>query len=256
MNLLTILGFFSLLMQPLLPNSNVSVHPRTEEGPVYIEGTIDDATLSARPEAVPIEAPSISADFTEINYKIAELDLPLIQKDYYQGKYENGAAGAKELNNIQTLEPGDRISIIGNGFITLNPKQGYVQPQNGYYYGSGLCWSVSAFGGAMDEANKVFRAEYGIDLFTFGYGGRYGHSHTYQTYNPSNHGYGYSIIKVSSGKGQVDYTFSINPQIKNIAGLEDAKFRIELQSTDKHPTAYKGQSIKGVVYSNINSLEK
>ncbi|MBD3280622.1 hypothetical protein GF389_03805 [Candidatus Dojkabacteria bacterium] len=253
MNLLAAIGFLTLIFQPLFPAFLAKTPDLTEEGPVYLEGSIDDATLEARPETIPLETPSISADYTDIANEIAAIDLPLIEKDYYWGKYENAEAGVNELNAIDTLEPGDKISIIGNGYITLNPSRGYIQPQAGYYYGSGLCWSVSALGGAMDEANKTFKEKYGTDLFVFegNYGSRYGHSHTYPTYGPSNNGYGYSIIKVSSGKGQVDYTFTLNPQIENIKGLENAKFRIELEATEKHPTAFKGQSIKATVYSNI-----
>ncbi|MBN1331357.1 hypothetical protein JW978_00530 [Candidatus Dojkabacteria bacterium] len=256
MNLLAAFGFLSLIIQPLLPINLGGVPVRTEEGPVYVEGEIDDATLDARPPEVPIELPSISADFTEITHVIAELDLPLLQQDFYWGKYENGKAGADELNDMPILKPGDRISVIADGYVTLNPKRGYVQSQAGYYYGSGLCWSISTLGGTMDEANKVFKAKYGIDLFVFNYGDRYGHSHYYQTYLNSNHGYGYTVIKVSSGKGQVDYTFTINPKIKTIEGLENAEFRIQIQATDKHKTAYKGQALKGIVYTNIDSLSQ
>jgi hypothetical protein len=172
--------------------------------------------------------------------------LPLKKEDYYWGKFENGSAGAKELNKIGTLIPGDRVEVIGDGYITLNKSAGYVQPR-GHYYASGLCWSISAMGGMMDQVNKQFRVEYGMDLFIFKPGDRYGHSVNYSTYKPSNNGWGYTVSKIMDGVGQPDYKFQINPDVKNLPGFSDLELNMQLGSSSNTKGAYKGQ----MIYANL-----
>ncbi|KXK26015.1 MAG: hypothetical protein TR69_WS6001001308 [candidate division WS6 bacterium OLB20] len=190
-----------------------------------------------------------AADDKDLILKFAEVNLPLYKQDYYWGKYLNGAAGAKELNKMPVLRPGDRISVIRDGYLTLSPKSGYVRPTNGYYYGSGLCWSTSALGQMMDYANTEFRKKFGIDLFVFSGRDRAPHGTWYKSYEHSNRGYGYTVIKISSGGGQ-DYSFTVNPAISSLPNMNDFKLKIVMTYRTDFPGAYFGQSIGGYIMTN------
>lgn len=206
--------------------------------------------LDARPDEVDVPGTIAGAeDNKDLIYEFGKVDLPLYPEDYYWGKFENGSAGARELNRIPVLRPGDRIRAIGNGYLTLSPSSGYVRPTNGYYYGSGLCWSTSALGQMMDKANVEFREKYGMDLFVFSGGDRAPHPHWYRSYQHSNRGYGYTVIKISSGGGQ-DYSFTVNPAIASLPDMDDFKVEIVMTSTTEYPGAYNGQSIGSYVRSN------
>lgn len=184
-----------------------------------------------------------------LSYQFAYTELPLHKNDYYWGKYLNAAAGVRELNRMPTLAPGNRIRVIADGYLSLNPRNGYVRPQNGYFFGSGLCWSTSALGQMMDNANNQFKERYGIPMFVFARGDRAPHADWSHTYKDSNRGYGYTVIKISSGGGQ-DYGFTLNPAIKNIKELEGLKIRIVLTYRNDHPSAYKGESIGAYIMAN------
>lgn len=181
-------------------------------------------------------------------YKLGKVSLPLYKEDYYWGKFYNGRAGVNELNNMPVLKPGNKISIIGNGYITLSPTRGYVRPGGGFYYASGVCWSVSVLGAIMDNANKEFEEEYGMSLFLFQNRDRAPHSHWYKTYKKSNNGRGYTILKKSYG-GQ-DYTFKVNPAVRTIPGFKNARFKVVLWSKSNEKRAYRGEVLGGYVLSN------
>ena len=184
-----------------------------------------------------------------LTFKGVQVDYPLTPEDYYYGKYENGKAGADEINKVPVLRPGDRVRLIRDGYITLYRGKGFVMPGKGYYYGSGLCWSISVVGGLMDDANSEFQAKWGIPLFVFQPGDKAGHKKTYSTYAASNNAYGYSVIKLRHGGGQ-DYSFTVNPEISNIPELRDLELKLVMTSTDTHETASYGQSIGGYILSN------
>lgn len=184
-----------------------------------------------------------------LTFKGVEVDYPLTPEDYYYGKYENGKAGADEINKVPVLRPGDRVRLIRDGYITLYRGNGYVMPGKGYYYGSGLCWSISVVGGMMDDANSEFQTKWGIPLFVFQPGDKAGHGKTYSTYEASNNAHGYSVIKLRYGGGQ-DYSFTVNPEIENIPELKDLELKLVMTSTDVHETASYGQSIGGHILTN------
>jgi len=194
----------------------------------------------------PISTPPIAAG--SLAYRPVSFNLPLVSRDYYYGKYINGKAGAQELNNLPILKPGSHISLIRNNYLVIGAGRGYIQPPNGYYYGSGLCWSVSAFGGLMDQANIKFQQKYGMPLFIFNPGDRSPHSEFYQTYLPSNNGRGYTVVKL--GTGGVDYTFTVNPNIANIAGMSDLQVKIVMSWQTNNPNAYAGEAIGAYLLSN------
>lgn len=194
-----------------------------------------------------IKVVPISED-KDLIYIPMQVELPLQQGDYYYGKYENGRAGAYEINKIPVLYPGDSIRLIGDGYITVKSNAGYIQAPR-HYFGSGLCWSTSTLGQLMDYANIEFNQKYGINLFLFPYG-RYPHSSYYKTYASSNNGFGYTVIKKASGS--VDYGFQINPKLANHPELYKLKLRIVLTAREDHPSADHGQSLGGYILSNVD----
>lgn len=190
-------------------------------------------------------------DSEQVPYIYTSMGFPLARQDYYYGKYKNAKAGTYELNNIPVLKPGDKISILGDGYLTINWRQGYIRPEEGYLFGSGVCWTVSAFGAIMDKANHKFNEKYGLPLFVFESSDRGRHSHYYETYKSSNRGYGYSVYNAPNGQ---DYTFRVNPDLKDHRTLSNIRIKIILTATDNHPTAYKGQSINVAIHSNLHYL--
>jgi hypothetical protein len=189
------------------------------------------------------------ADMVYIN---SFTELPLVRKDYYWGKYENGLAGVNGLNRMPVFKPGDGLGVIASQYINVKSYNGYIQPKNGYYFGSGLCWSTSELGYLMDQANADFQAKYGIALFTFKRGDRAPHSSFYKSYLPSNRGYGYTVMQKSAGVPVQDYRFPITPALKNREDLKDIKVKIVMLASTTHPTAHAGQSIGGYVLSNVD----
>lgn len=202
--------------------------------------------------ALPVNEPEVTADYniSNLTYHYYDFDLPLRKKDYYWGKWLNGKAGASEINNVPVLRPGNTISLIRDGYITLNGSRGYVRPKNGYYYGSGLCWSISAIGGMMDAANWHFIRNWGIPLFIFGPRDRAPHPSYYETYKPSNNGRGYTVIKAKSG-GQ-DYTFTVNPEINRIRALQGFEVKIVMTWSNTYPGATNGENIGAYILTNKN----
>lgn len=186
----------------------------------------------------------------DMKYTNSFVELPLFAEDYYWGKYENGSAGVRGINQIASLRPGDKISLIGDQYINVKSYNGFIKPQSGYGFGSGLCWSTSALGYLMDEANAAFKQKYGIDLFIIN--NRAPHSHNYRSYLPSNNGWGYTVLQRSTGIAVQDYIFTVNPALKNNSKLADIKIKIVMVATNQHPTASHGQSIGGYILSNVD----
>lgn len=184
-----------------------------------------------------------------LTYERYFVELPLYAEDYYYGKYVNAKAATSEINSIPVLVPGDRIAVIGGGYLTLDKSKGYLQPGSKYYYASGVCWSISTLGMLMDEANKDFIEKHGIPLFIFENGDRIPHEHAYRTYTPSNNGYGYSVTKLKVGES-FDYKFTVNPKIENIPELSGLEIKIVMNARDSHRTAYNGESIDAYILSN------
>jgi hypothetical protein len=210
-----------------------------------IEGEIPD-------EDVPRIAHVLGeSDDKELIYKKNLIELPLVSGDYYYGKYINAAAAARELNFMGVLNPGDRKSVIGNGYVTMNSNRGYISPGAGFMYASGACWATSSLGTLMDEVNKEFNLTYGMDLFVFQYGDRLPHPHAYSTYAPSNWGYGYSVVKRPGGYNS-DYKFTVNPELSDHPVLKDIKIKIVMVSREDNPNAFLGQSIGGYVMSSVD----
>lgn len=178
-------------------------------------------------------------------------EQPLYSEDYYWGKYENGKAGADGLNRMSILKPGNSVAVIRDGYINVRTTNGYIQPASGYYFASGLCWSTSAMGAVMDQANIDFKLKYGIDLFTFNYGDRAPHSHYYRTYGNSNNGRGYTVMQSSPGVAKQDYKFTINPELANNPETKNIKIKIVMVATNEHESATYGQSIGGYIQSNL-----
>jgi len=187
----------------------------------------------------------------DLIYQKLLIELPLVREDYYWGKHINATAGINEINQIKILYPGDRIRIIRDGYLTMSSKRGYVNPGGGIMYASGVCWSTSALGTLMDEANKVFTHKYQLPLFVFNRGDRAPHPTRYATYAPSNHGLGYSVVKRAGGSCS-DYSFTVNPALKDHPILKDIKINIVMTSSQSHDSAFKGQSIGGYLQTNID----
>jgi len=244
--LMVVLGLFNFV--------NITpAAPVDASSPVVIP-VIEEKKFESQPQIIfensnTLNAEITDAEDTDSQSVVLTYSLPLKQQDYYWGKFANASAGAKELNQIGVLHPGDKVAVIGDGYITLDESAGYVQPR-GHYYASGLCWSISAMGGMMDQANKQFRDKYGVNLFIFKPGDRYGHSVNYSTYKPSNNGWGYTVSKVRDNVGQPDYKFQINPDVKNIPGLEDLKVQIKIIASSNYKGAYKGQMISANLLAN------
>lgn len=181
-------------------------------------------------------------------YENYYVEMPLYGEDYYYGKHINAKSATSELNQMPVLRAGDRVEVINDGYLSMDKSYGYVKPGEKFYYASGVCWSVSTLGLLMDDANAGFIDKYGIPLFTFDNGDRYPHSHSYKTYNPSNYGYGYTVVKV--GDYATDYKFTVNPEIETIAELEDFEIKIVLNARNDHGWGYGGESIEGYILTN------
>ncbi|MFQ5493085.1 MAG: hypothetical protein ACE5DX_02930 [Candidatus Dojkabacteria bacterium] len=226
--------------------------------PVYQDST-DDSALAAAPDQrkfPPIEGEVLGRRIENwkkrgFKYFAGGIQLWLRREDYYYGKWLNARAGVNEIDRLPVITPGKKISLIGNGYLTLSPYRGYVRPPGGYYYGSGLCWSVSALGGLLDNANRRFKKKYGFPMFAYQPGDRRGHGHNYKTYSHSNKGWGYTVIKVRSGIGQQDYTFQLNPRIKYTPGIKNLKLKIILWAGKRNKKGYLGQTVGGHIYTNI-----
>jgi hypothetical protein len=186
---------------------------------------------------------------SDMIYKNSFTEQPLFWPDYYYRKYENAVAGANGLNKMPILLPGKSIGVIKDRYIDVKIHNGYVQPP-GYYFASGLCWSTSALGAMMDQANTEFKAKYGVPLFTFRPGDRAPHTDWYRTYLNSNNGRGYTVLQMSSGVPVQDYRFTVNPELKNVPELADIKIKIVMLYSREHETAAAGQSIGGYIISN------
>ncbi len=235
---------------PIADEQIIDSQAEKDAFPVYVNDETNQASLIRLVTTDVIPRKVESTSYIDLSKEVVNYELPLKKIDYYAGKYLNARAGVKETQKIPILSPGDRVRLIGDGIITVSPVYGYVKPV-GYYYGSGLCWTVSTLGGIIDQANIEFRNKYGMDLFVFRAGDRSPHDKYYSTYAPSNHGYGYSVYRVASGKGTVDYTFQVNPELKNHSQLNGIKLKIELSAINNHPTAYNGESISAKLYSNF-----
>jgi hypothetical protein len=222
--------------------------PVYSEGYGFLDGSENDAPpiLASGPSVLGLS--NLKSKYKLI-YRSSTVSLPLKRQDYYWGKFQNGKAGAREINRVPVLTPGKKVSLIGNGYITLSPSKGYVRPYNGYYYGSGLCWSTSLFGAVMDKANARFIKRFKVPLFVFKPRNRAPHSTWYSTYSKSNNGYGYSVLK--SRYGGQDYTFQVNPQLKRNWKLKKLKIKIVMVANPKSKRAYKGQMLYGFILSNI-----
>jgi len=192
-----------------------------------------------------IDASNIKVD-SDMKYHNSFYELPLYPEDYYWRKYENAVAGVIQLNTMPILHAGDRISVIGDVYINIKAYNGYLKPGYGYGFASGVCWSTSALGLMMDEANKDFETTYQIPLFVFGRYDRAPHSHHYRTY----HGGGYTILQKHTGVAVQDYKFTVNPNIANHPDLKDFKLKIVMIATNSHKTATYGQSIGSFIISN------
>jgi hypothetical protein len=189
---------------------------------------------------------SIRVD-SDMVYKNSFREMPLHPTDYYYNKYTNAVAGVKQLNTMPIMTPGTSIGIIRNMYLVIIPKYGYVRPPH-YVYGSGVCWTTSAMGAMMDEANDAFKKKYGIDLFIYRSGDRAPHGGIYLTYTNGNHGY--TVLQSGIGNPAQDYRINVNPAISKIPGLSDLKIKLVLLNSSKHPTGAYGESIAAYIVSN------
>jgi len=185
----------------------------------------------------------ISLD-SDMIYHDAYIALPLYDSDYYWGKYLDAMAGAKQLNYMPILAPGNHMAIIGDGYINIRPLYGYVQPPH-YYFGSGVCWSSSTLGAMLDKANSQFKSKYGIDLVIYGSGDRSPHGGFYMTYTNNHHGY-----TIYAGNPTTDYRFRVNPAIANLDGMSDFKMKVVMLYTDNYPGASHGEALAAYIISN------
>lgn len=174
--------------------------------------------------------------------------MPLAQEDYYWGKYTNASAAVKELNTVKTLTPGERVELIGDNYLTFDKSFGYVKPGSDYYYASGVCWTMSTYGMAMDEANKSFEAKYDMPLFVFEYEDRIPHSRKYTTYTGSNTGNGYTVAKGPNGPAP-DYKFTVNPELAEDEILKQIRVKIVLND-EENTKGYNNQNIGAEVFLN------
>jgi len=257
--LYSILGFVSQAKRATVSNTlNVSSEEGADSKNIDViihddlQVVIDDTGLEGLDVLQEYEKSYGEIDTTDIKvdsdmkYHNSFYELPLYPEDYYWRKYENAAAGAMQLNNMPILHPGDRIAVIGDVYINIKANNGYLRPAYGYGFASGVCWSTSALGLMMDEANKDFESMYQIPLFVFGRYDRAPHSHHYKTY----HGGGYTILQKHTGIAVQDYKFTINPDIANHPNLKNLKLKIVMVATNTHETAAYGQSIGGFIISN------
>jgi hypothetical protein len=226
------------------PKTYIGTDAYKDQFPVLI-GEIDEQEA---PTIASIRGESID---TDLPYKKHLIELPLVRCDYYYGKHINATAAANEINQIKVLKPGDRISLIGNGYLTMARSRGYVSPGSGFLYASGACWTSSTLGTLMDEVNKAFSQKYNKPLFVFYAGDRSPHPVAYSTYQKSNYGKGYAVTKMPGGYG-TDYRFTINPSLENDPQFSDLKIKIVMISRTDNPQAYLGQSLGAYVLSNID----
>lgn len=205
---------------------------------------------------------ALSKPTTEISSVLGETDdpslkfnkhlveIPLVRPDYYYGKHINATAAVAEINQTAPLTPGESISLINDGFLTMSSARGYISPGTGFLHASGVCWSTSTLGLMMDEANKNFENKYGLDLFVFQPGDRLPHPAKYATYADSNDGWGYAVVK--SYKGGKDFTFTINPEIENNSRLKNLKVEVVMISREDNKEAFLGQSIGAYLRTNVD----
>lgn len=187
----------------------------------------------------------------DLIYKKILIDVPLSRGDYYWGKHINASSAVNELNQIRVLKPGDRVRVIRDGYLTMGSGRGYVRPGAGFMYASGVCWSTSTLGMLMDEANKVFNEKYKMPLFVFNKGDRTPHPSSYRTYQFSNNGRGYTVVKIPNG-GAVDYSFTLNPALKDVERFANIKINIVMNSSIDNQNGYLGQSLGGYLQTNID----
>ena len=191
------------------------------------------------------ERPALGVTDSDLAYKTAFLELPLIGRDYYLGKYENAVAGTVGINKIPPVKPGEKVGIVRQKFINIKAWNGYIQAP-ARYFGSGVCWSTSALGLMMDKSNAQFKNKYGLDLFVYKAWDRAPHPDYYETYK----GNGYTILQLSEGNPLQDYTFTVNPAIKEIPDLAGLKIKLVMLHRSDHKTASHGQSIAGYLLPN------
>ena len=245
---------FSLvvLYRSILPFNVISAANKNHIEPSDTPSTSQQSLFNPISNSRKIEPENRSAlPREEMVYTKAYVELPLASEDYYSGKFTNAAAAVNELNSMSTLEAGDRIAIINDGYLTMNADKGYIKPQGKFLYASGVCWTVSTLGTMMDKANADFSAQYNLPLFVFNNGDRFPHPHTYKTYTLSNNGWGYSVSKFTDGSSS-DYKFTVNPEIAHIPELEGLKIKIVMQSVTSNKNGYLGQSINAYLLTNID----
>jgi hypothetical protein len=167
---------------------------------------------------------------------IYEISLPLAEGEYYSGKFQNASAGVDQLNSMDALEPGDQVALLSDQIIYFSYQDGYINTPKGYAFG--VCWSVTALGGLIDEANKNWKEDHGYPLFIVKQSS--GHGRTYETYYPNNN-YGYAVLKNNDGSVGVDYIFQVNPK----AQIDNVLFYFEALTDNEE--AYGGYEIRGWV---------
>jgi len=244
--------------------SSQAINPYSKKSEVKYDDLIKNSifkknSVLTEKDEKEIEEVSIKEDKTkndkvikkELIYKKSFTEVPLASGDYYYGKYINASIAATELSEMPILKPGDRISIIGDNYLTFDKSKGYIKPSANIYYASGVCWTATTLGAFMDQANIEFTNKYGVPLFTFEQWDRYAHKNRYATYAGINYGYGYAVSKPPSGK-VFDYKFTVNPEISNIDELKDLEIRIVMEGREDSPTGYRGQVIDGYILSNID----
>lgn len=212
---------------------------------VFIGGEDEEEQLSGMEFVL---GESIDLDLV---YKKLLIEMPLVGCDYYYGKHINATAGVNEVNHVPVLQPGDRVDLIRDGYLTMSRSRGYVSPGSGFLYASGVCWTTSAIGTLMDEANKLFDQKYQMPLFIFRNGDRAPHPVAYQTYKNSNYGKGYAIVKIPNGSG-TDFSFIVNPQLKDNPKFVNLKIKIVMISSVENDQAFLGQSIGAYIQTNVD----
>ncbi|MEI7579071.1 MAG: hypothetical protein WCJ58_03450 [bacterium] len=248
-----------LLRTPFFTSKNIAAGIDSEKTFIGINAKNDDFAVTAYSESQAnldvleqyelvygkISVEDIKVD-KDLIYKNSFTDVPLLAKDYYWRKYENALAGAQQLNTMPILKPNDRVELIRDQYIDIKTEYGYVRPGYGYPFGSGVCWTVTTLGLMMDQANRDFRAAYGIPLFVYSPGDRAPHTHYYETYG----GHGYTVMELSTGVPVQDYRFQVNPQINSRTDLSNFKIKIVIVATNSNNSAAYGQSLGALVISN------
>jgi len=183
--------------------------------------------------------------------EIVSVDLPLAESGYYQGGYENARRGTEEINEIGEINTTRTYRLIADKYMNIAKNNGYVDtqyPNVGDNFGYGVCWAVSALGYAQDEANKSFRAEYGVDLFEFPQ--RTGHINKYDTYASVNNGYGWAVYQ--SKNLNKDYSFRLSQNAINL--LDNLSVKIELISTQNSLVGAHGESLSARIMIKFDGL--